>query len=498
MDTGTGSLESAVRQSRRRLLLLSGLRWACAAAAIALVGFILLLALGTDRFPGGLLWLFALGGAGWAGWRWHKGRPADYEVAQALDQRWNASDQISTAWFFSSHEVEPTPASEAQRKMALAAASGHEVTTAFPVEWPRAASFAAALLGLALLLLTARLALQPQLSLEPPLTHVLFPSLAQPETELATLEEKEDPAAPEAADEPQSLSKKGERAERREAQQKPPAETPPALAETAQQPGEPFQMPEVEGLTIEPEAGDELAFESKEPGSESAKPGEEANSGEQGPSETAENQKDPAGDWSEKSNNLLDRLKEAFQDMMENLGMEPPQSASSEQQQGGEAAQQGQEGSQQSSEPGGEQAQAEQGSEGGEAEMEGGEPGAGDPQQTAQGQGNQNTSEEGSQQSQSAAASGSADGSKELAERMAEQQAALDALEEFYMQRSEEMEGEIMVETSAAEQTAQTPYQASRQTHTDRGGAISRDEVPLAYQRYIETYFRNLRRNNQN
>jgi len=34
--------------------------------------------------------------------------------------------------------------------------------------------------------------------------------------------------------------------------------------------------------------------------------------------------------------------------------------------------------------------------------------------------------------------------------------------------------------------------------HADRGGVVSRDEIPLAYQRYIENYFRNLRAKDQN
>ena len=42
--TSEGSLESAVERSRRRLLALSGLKWACVAAAIALVGPVLMLA----------------------------------------------------------------------------------------------------------------------------------------------------------------------------------------------------------------------------------------------------------------------------------------------------------------------------------------------------------------------------------------------------------------------------------------------------------------------
>jgi hypothetical protein len=92
---------------------------------------------------------------------------------------------------------------------------------------------------------------------------------------------------------------------------------------------------------------------------------------------------------------------------------------------------------------------------------------------------------------------GAAEGSKELAEHLAEQQAAMDALEEFYQKRAEDIQGEIMVETTETEQTAQTPYRNVAGRHADRGGAVSRDEIPLAYQRYIENYFRNLRAKDQ-
>jgi hypothetical protein len=128
--------------------------------------------------------------------------------------------------------------------------------------------------------------------------------------------------------------------------------------------------------------------------------------------------------------------------------------------------------------------------------MEGGEPGQGEPQQTAQGQGSSNTNEAGNQ-GEAASASGSAEGSKELAEHAAEQQAAMDALEEFYLKRADEIQGEIMVETTETEQTAQTPYRNVAGRHADRGGAVNRDEIPLAYQRYIENYFRNLRAKDQ-
>ncbi len=489
----SGSLEAAVDRGRRRLLALSALRWACGAVAVALAGPVLLLALGTDRFPPELLWVFVFGGVVWAGWRWRQSRPEPYRVAQALDERWGAQDQIATAWYFSSSGEQTPAAAQLQREMALQAATGHEVDSAFPYAWPQAATFAAGLLGLALLLFGVRVAMQPELSFEPPLQHVLFPGLAEDQERRAALEEERQAARADAQDEPQSLSKRAEQAARRESPERKP--TPPSEAAG---PGDAFQMPEVEGLTIDPEPGDELAMQAKDGAAQGNEPGGDEAAGDEPGTESASAEQETAGDWNQKSSDLLDRLRDAFQDMMEKLGLEQPESAGNQSQEGGE---QGKEGSEQPSGEGGEQSSeaGEAGAESAQAEMEGGEPGqGGDPEQAAQGQSAQSTTEEGSQPGQSAGASGSAEGSKELAERMAEQQAALDALEEFYMQRAEEIEGEIMVETSTAEQSVQTPYQASRQTHTDRGGAVTRDEVPLAYQRYIETYFRNLRRNKQN
>ena len=57
------------------------------------------------------------------------------------------------------------------------------------------------------------------------------------------------------------------------------------------------------------------------------------------------------------------------------------------------------------------------------------------------------------------------------------------------------MKGEVTIETRKAEQSASVPYNERATVHSDRGGAISRDEVPVQYRTYIQNYFQALRRN---
>ena len=484
-DSAAGPIGSLVQAARRRLQTQNGVRDALWAAAIALAGPALLFALGVDAFPAFLLWVFLLGGLAWGYVHWRGSTPNEYRVAQLLDERAGAEDQISTAWYFSNAaDVKPESA-PLQRELAQRAAGYVDVSSAFPFAWPKATWAAAGMLALSLGLLGLRVALQPRLDLKPPLAPMLFPSLARSAEQ--PVETLEDPLRKGSEEEPFALDRQGETEEPQPEQE--PKNEALQVPVGQEQAADAFEMPEVEGLSAGEEIGDEMSAEAQGEGQQ----GDESAASEKGAetgNEQASNENDAAGDWSEESNNLLDRLKDAFKNMMDNMGMEPPQTAQGEQGQ----EQQGE--GEQSSESQQGQAQAEAGAQASDAEMEGGEPGEGEPQQTAQGQGSSDTNEAGNQ-GEAASASGAAEGSKELAQQLAEQQAAMDALEEFYMQRAEEIEGEIMVETTETEQTAQTPYRDVAGRHADRGGAVSRDEIPLAYQRYIENYFRNLRAKDQ-
>jgi hypothetical protein len=86
---------------------------------------------------------------------------------------------------------------------------------------------------------------------------------------------------------------------------------------------------------------------------------------------------------------------------------------------------------------------------------------------------------------------GSEDGSKQL--REAEQLAAMGKISELIGKRSQNLTGEVMVEVTSGRQQLRTAYSPQQATHAEAGGAIHRDEIPLAYQSYVERYFEQVR-----
>ncbi|HZU28971.1 MAG TPA: hypothetical protein VFA04_25830 [Bryobacteraceae bacterium] len=88
---------------------------------------------------------------------------------------------------------------------------------------------------------------------------------------------------------------------------------------------------------------------------------------------------------------------------------------------------------------------------------------------------------------------GAQDGAKDP--HLAEQLAAMGKISEIIGRRSRTVTGEVMVEVrSGKEQQLRTEYSGRRAAHSDTTGEISRDEVPLAYQQYIQDYFDQIRK----
>jgi len=82
---------------------------------------------------------------------------------------------------------------------------------------------------------------------------------------------------------------------------------------------------------------------------------------------------------------------------------------------------------------------------------------------------------------------GRQDGNKDA--KLAEQIAAMGKISEIIGKRSASVTGEITVEVPSSQQRLQTPYSQSNATHADTGGEISRDEVPVIFQQYVQQYF---------
>lgn len=488
-------LEAVVLDGRKRLLLQAALRDTLLSVTIAMAGLAALLALGTDYFPPALLWLFAAAGVAAGIVRWKRSQPPPYRVAQILDRRWHTDDQVSTAYYFLKESARPGVVAEQQRSAARDLAAAGDLTAALPLRFPQAAWGVLAMLALSAVLFVARYSLQPALSLERPLPAMLLQALLGPdrgqpeagalEPELTRPQPGEEESAPSLSDE----------AETRQPEQR-PSPPPPEAPEAFAAPIDPLnvEIPDVEGLSVEEPYGDEMDYnslvEAEQQGKQEGEQGESpSESGKPSESEQA-NQDSKSDPWNKETDSLLDRLKEAFQNMLAKMNMDQPKGPPSEKAESE---------SNSNAESSGEKAEASEGtaqggaSESGEAQMEGGESGQPSSQQVAQGESGNSSEQPG--EGQPASAAGGNDGSKEAAELAAIEQ-AMGRLEELYSRRAEEMRGEVMIETETAKQSARTPYQPKAAGHEDLGGTVSRDAIPLAYQSYIKSYFENLRTKN--
>ncbi|MBV9294652.1 MAG: hypothetical protein JO145_03700, partial [Acidobacteriaceae bacterium] len=87
---------------------------------------------------------------------------------------------------------------------------------------------------------------------------------------------------------------------------------------------------------------------------------------------------------------------------------------------------------------------------------------------------------------------GRQEGDKDVQE--AEQLRAMGKLAEIIGKRSASITGEMMVETRSGKQQLKTEYSQRMGHHSDLGGEINRDEIPLIYQQYIREYMEQVRK----
>ena len=456
------------------------------AVAVALVGVCCLLLLGSRYVPYLTLPLTAAFGAWLAVRRWQFGLPGGYRVAQRIDRIGGFSDQLATAYYFRSASADGVSRQvvDEQYERAVESAEAIDPEEMFPVTWPGTQKASSYLLASALLLFGLRAGVQSELSFEPPLASLLLESLFGYDPQPKGIEQLQ--AARIDQEEIPSIDRDdGDLVEKAGADSGPSEEELPS-ERFDEESGE-DELPEVEGLItlpLEEQAVDEMLAED----SLQSDGGENSDGDDSGDASN-----DPTEDiWDEETQSLLDKLKQAFENMLETLEMASAESTDSE------AGQEEGSGDADGSESAGEPADSgdpddQMSTEAADASMEGGEPGEEAGETASAG----NTSGEDSSGDQSsgenASAAGTSDGLKEFAE--AEQLEVLGALEELYMERAENMKGDVTIETRLAEQSASVPYNERTTAHADQGGAISRDEIPSAYRTYIQNYFETLRRN---
>ncbi len=70
-------------------------------------------------------------------------------------------------------------------------------------------------------------------------------------------------------------------------------------------------------------------------------------------------------------------------------------------------------------------------------------------------------------------------------------------LAEIIGKRSQNVTGEMMVEVPSGKQQLRTAYSGRIGQHSDTGGEINRDEVPLIFQEYVREYMERVRKQAQ-
>ncbi len=489
-------VEDLIRRARRRFLLNEALAQFAFAAAVFIGGFVLLLIVGARYLEWWALALFAAAGLAIAGWRIYRRTPDPFTTAVRVDENAYLHDALSTALYFSAHPPRETDAKETeaketagfrefQRRQADQAAGEVRLEEVVPFVVPRSLYAMATLCVLASVLIGLRFWAVHRLDLEAPLAQLLFEDEALHNTNQArSLHPKAQPWQEEANS---LLSKLGAAPKPND----PLPSTPDALDQALEQALENPDAPAGKGQkgNGSGNAGQTKAGQAsrESPNGDPIDDSEQQASSDRNSEENAALQANQADSKSAAARNgsqnnrqsLLSRLKEAVSNMLSRSASNQDTSAQKNQ----EASQNQRSESQQA-----------QGGKGGQQTGESQSDAEGQPDSDAQGaqqaQGKLNSSNQ--TPGQGGSGIGTQDGSKEI--KAAEQLKAMGKISEIIGQRAATVSGETSVEVQSGSQKLQTDYSNTSATHGEADGDVTRDEIPLALESYVQQYFTEVRK----
>jgi hypothetical protein len=449
----------------------------------AFAGAVVLLLVGTSILD--WYWLVALfaAGAGIGCWRTMRKLPSSYLVAQGVDHRLGLRDTLSTALHYAQAPRRGADAEivAAQHARAESIAAGLSAREAWPLAFPRQAYPAAALLAVVLALGILRFGLQGSLDLRAPLLTGIG-DFFWPGQPLQASARKQPRTA---GEDPLGLTlDQGDQRDRGNEtlpEELSTLDIPDVNNEGAATYSDKTQRTDVPATDDDSQSGEESEQATGDP-SQSEATRDDASEGGTKQSGTPQNS---GGE----NPSLLDKMRDAMSNLLSKLKI-PQQAAQSKQaasKQGGQSDRDSKSGRKGDSKSG---KQEGKGSPSDDADS--GEPAEGQ-QQAQAGQGKSSDSAGDSPSKDPNSGIGKQDGSKEL--RDAEQLAAMGKLSEIFGKRAQNVTGEILVEVSGGkQQQLRTAYSNRGAAHREAGGEIHRDEVPLAYQHYVQQYFERVRK----
>lgn len=488
-----GALERLITDARARLVRNLIFDQTLQALSLGFAGAIVLLVTGTQLLH--WFWPLALFAASLAFgiWRVRSRIPAEYSVAQRIDAQLLLEDSLSTAWHFNTGDIgnSSEDVRRAQHKQAEQKAAGIDPAIAAPFVWPKSIRWCALLGAAAIAMFGVRYGVQKSLDLARPLVAFDLNPFTGGVREVAKANKPNSPME----DFMKSISVQ------------PPDQQQGGLDPAPDSALGTVDVPDVNNDNSERASGRQT--DEKGPGS--GDPNEQSEQGDKGggdggdqkgnnePSpkgqaqDTKGKQQDAAGQQAQQpgeNSSLLDKMKDALSNLMSK--MNTPQNKPGEAQN----KQSAQKGGQQSAnarqaQKGGQQSKGQQGQEAQQSNSQQGDQDMQDPSQSAQGKSGDRNSQQTSN-SENKSGQGKQDGDKDV--KLAEQLAAMGKISEIIGKRNQNLQGEVMIEVSSSKQQLRTQYTSRSATHAESGGEIHRDEVPLAYQNYVQHYFDEVRK----
>ncbi len=490
-----------IRRGRRRQVWHLLIHAASFAAVVGIGGAILLLIVGAQILNWYWLVVLFVGSLAASAFRSRAKLLSAYQVAQSIDRHLDLKDALSTAYYFSQYPDRATSAEfvAEQRSVAEGVARSADLERGVPFLMPRTAYVNLALVAVAFGMFGLRYGIHSSLDLGSPLVHINFDGLFGTTPQVAKARAGRRPADADAHREPgapaDALEAKNELEPSTETTQQSIDKSDPKNAATSPDGAAKADAKSNDQLPPEGnplDSGDKNDSSKPSDANANSSPGADSKSGQQNPSkDAAKDSKDASQSGSSGDNsNLASKLRDALSNLLAKMkpqqskpgGGKPNESSQSAKSQ---SSQQGekQEGAQKS--PGQEQADASANSQSEGDQQQGG------TEQASQGKSegrsnNQPNSPDGK------SGIGKQDGDK--AAREAAELAAMGKLSEIIGKRAANIQGEVMVEVSSGKQQLKTQYSEQNAAHVEAGGEINRDEVPLAYQQYVQQYFAQVRK----
>jgi len=475
------TLTDLLERARRRLFGQLALDKGALALLIGMAAVILLLLAGTQILDWYWPILVVAVSLGVGIYRLRQSLPSPYKLSQQIDKRLGLADSLSTAVHFAAH---PEPGREAvcevQHREAEIVAQRVDIHQALPTSRSRYLLPATGLLLIAFGLFAVRYAVTGSLSLEPSLFKIAYESFFGPPPQLAKNQAKRlnatqnpfDPGNPDA----QSTATDQQPEDLLKPQDSSDAVNPQADDNAKEAADKEADKNGGDGDKQGKDKGDDKNGKQSDKGDQASKDGKDS----------ADNKDKQGGNQDKQGNNpgeggVLNKIKDALANMLNkmkpNTAQNSPQNAKNQPNSKGEKSDKSDKAEKQDSQ----NADALPNSD----SKQGGDQKNGDDAKSSSQPGKPSSQE-------SASGAGSKDGEKAIKD--AKELAAMGQISEILGKRSAAVTGEMMVEVGQTKQTLKTPFADRQATHSDTGGEIHRDEVPLMFQPFVERYFEEIRK----